>query len=97
MKVSTISIGDNCTLGPISTILYDSQLGDGSCLYGLALLMKGEHVPPSTSWQGSPARSCHNSQKEQETTEDVYVTIPSGSLSNLNELASLIKADPHSV
>ena len=56
MKMSTVEIGRRCTVGAGSLVLYDTHMQDGSQLDDLSLLMKGEVLPPGTSWQGVPAR-----------------------------------------
>jgi non-ribosomal peptide synthetase-like protein len=56
MKMSTIEIGDNCTVGQMSIVLYDSKMESETMLGDLSLLMKGETLPQETRWEGSPAR-----------------------------------------
>jgi len=55
MKMSLVRIGESCTVGPMSVVLYDSIMEDGARLDALSLLMKGELLPASTHWEGSPA------------------------------------------
>jgi non-ribosomal peptide synthetase-like protein len=59
MKMSTVTIGDNCSVGPLSVVLYDAEMKPGSRLDGHSLLMKGETLPPHTRWHGSPAQRFH--------------------------------------
>lgn len=56
MKMSTVVVGNGCHLGAMSLILYDSHLADGSSVGDLSLVMKGESLPPNTSWEGIPSR-----------------------------------------
>ncbi len=56
MKMSVLTIGAGCTVGPRSVVLYDAALGDGAVLDALSLVMKGESLPPETRWRGIPAR-----------------------------------------
>ncbi len=56
MKISTVAIGDRCTLGGGSIVLYDARMEAGSTLGELSMLMKGETLPAGTHWEGSPAR-----------------------------------------
>ena len=56
MKMSTVSIGSACTVGPRAVVLYDSQLEDGVELDALSLAMKGERLPAATRWRGIPAQ-----------------------------------------
>lgn len=56
MKMSTILIGDRCSLGSMSLVLYDSEIGSGVNVGDLSLVMKGELLPASTSWTGIPSR-----------------------------------------
>ena len=46
------------TIGSMSLVLYDTEMGDGSSLGQLSLLMKGESLPPGTRWEGIPAARC---------------------------------------
>jgi non-ribosomal peptide synthetase-like protein len=56
MKMSTLSIGAECSVGPRSVILYDTQLEKGARLDGLSLVMKGESLAAETAWRGIPAQ-----------------------------------------
>jgi non-ribosomal peptide synthetase-like protein len=56
MKMSTVEVGNGCHLGAMSLVLYDTQLSDGSSVGDLSLVMKGETLPPNTSWTGIPGR-----------------------------------------
>jgi non-ribosomal peptide synthetase-like protein len=56
MKMSTVTIGDGCTVGPRAVVLYDSELGNGAELDALSLAMKSERLPAETHWRGIPAR-----------------------------------------
>jgi non-ribosomal peptide synthetase-like protein len=56
MKIGQVEIGARVTVGPRSTILYDSQVGDDARLGPLTLVAKGERLPAGTRWEGSPAR-----------------------------------------
>ncbi|MBW4590337.1 amino acid adenylation domain-containing protein [Aetokthonos hydrillicola Thurmond2011] len=55
MKMSAVRIGQGCTVGPRSVVLYDSVMETGSKLDGLSLVMKSEVLPSQTQWQGIPA------------------------------------------
>jgi non-ribosomal peptide synthetase-like protein len=55
MKIGCVDIGARVSVGPCSTILYDTQIGDGVHLGPLTLVAKGERLPPNTSWEGAPA------------------------------------------
>ncbi len=56
MKMSALTVGPACTVGPRAVVLYDSSMGAGAELDGLSLLMKGESLPPDSHWHGIPAR-----------------------------------------
>jgi non-ribosomal peptide synthetase-like protein len=47
MKSSHLYIGDNCTVGNMSVVLYDSEMKPGAKLGPLSLLMKGESLGDS--------------------------------------------------
>ena len=42
MKMATVKVDDNCHLGAMSLVLYDTHLRDGSSVGDLSLFMKGE-------------------------------------------------------
>ncbi|MBA3536015.1 MAG: amino acid adenylation domain-containing protein [Tatlockia sp.] len=55
-KMSTIYIANECNIGVASIVLYGTVMGKNSTLGGFSLLMKGEHLPENTNWQGIPAQ-----------------------------------------
>jgi non-ribosomal peptide synthetase-like protein len=55
MKIGEVDIGARVTIGPSSTILYDTRIGECTQLGPLTLVAKGERVPAGTRWTGSPA------------------------------------------
>jgi non-ribosomal peptide synthetase-like protein len=57
MKMSTVTIEQGATVGTRSIVLYDAIVGQDVSLGSLSLLMKGEHLPPSTRWEGIPAQN----------------------------------------
>lgn len=56
MKVGKIKINARSSIGARSIILYDSEIGEDVTVQPLSLVMKGENLPPATSWIGSPVR-----------------------------------------
>ena len=54
MKSSYIRIGDECSVGNMSVILYDTDMQKGAAIGPLSLLMKGETLPPLSRWLGIP-------------------------------------------
>jgi non-ribosomal peptide synthetase-like protein len=56
MKMSTVRIGNGCTVGGQSVVLYGTEMHDGSSLDEQSLLMKGEVLPAGSAWIGIPAR-----------------------------------------
>lgn len=56
MKMSTVDVGDRCTIGALSLVLYDTRMEADANLNSLSLLMKGETLPAGTNWEGIPAR-----------------------------------------
>jgi non-ribosomal peptide synthetase-like protein len=56
MKSSYLKIGDECSVGNMSVILYDSEMKQGSTVSPLSLLMKGESIPERSRWIGIPTR-----------------------------------------
>jgi non-ribosomal peptide synthetase-like protein len=56
MKVSGVDVRDRATIGSYAIVLYDAEIGEDAQLGDLSVVMKGETLPPGTSWEGSPAR-----------------------------------------
>jgi non-ribosomal peptide synthetase-like protein len=54
MKSSYIRIGDECSVGNMSVVLYDTEMQQGASIGPLSLLMKGETLPPFSRWIGIP-------------------------------------------
>ena len=54
MKSSTLKIGNGCTVGNMSVVLYDTLIEPGAVLGPLSLLMKGETMPQDVRWLGIP-------------------------------------------
>ena len=56
-KASTLKIGDECSTGNMSVVLYDSEMKRGSSIGPLSLLMKSETIPPFSRWTGIPVEA----------------------------------------
>jgi non-ribosomal peptide synthetase-like protein len=56
MKSDRLKIGDHCSIGNMSAVLYGTEMRRGSCLGPLSLLMKGETLPPASRWYGIPTQ-----------------------------------------
>jgi non-ribosomal peptide synthetase-like protein len=56
MKSSRLVIGEQCSVGNLAVILYDTEMKTGAKVGPLSLLMKGETLPPLTRWHGIPTR-----------------------------------------
>jgi non-ribosomal peptide synthetase-like protein len=54
MKIGSVSIGANCTIGAGSIILYNSVIENNTTIGSLSLVMKAEHLPANAYWQGIP-------------------------------------------
>jgi acetyltransferase-like isoleucine patch superfamily enzyme len=54
-KSGYITIGARSTVGTGAFVHYGVTLGEGAVLGADSFLMKGEHVPPGSWWQGNPA------------------------------------------
>ena len=54
MKSSILRVGDGCTVGNMSVVLYDSVMERGAVLEPQSLLMKGETMPQGCRWRGIP-------------------------------------------
>ena len=57
MKVGMVKIGERCSIGAASIILYNAEVGNDVNMEPLSLVMKGEILPDNTTWGGSPVRS----------------------------------------
>jgi non-ribosomal peptide synthetase-like protein len=56
MKADRLQIGKGATIGNMAVVLYDTQMGQGSYLAPLSVLMKGEMLAPDTRWYGVPTQ-----------------------------------------
>jgi len=56
MKIGPVDIGQQCTIGTRTIILYNSRIGKHVNIDSLSLVMKGEQLPDDTVWGGSPVR-----------------------------------------
>jgi len=54
MKSSYVKVGDECTVGNMAVVLYDTEMQRASYLGPLSLLMKGETLSPLGRWHGIP-------------------------------------------
>lgn len=56
MKIGPVFIGEGCSIGSRSIILYNTHIGNNTEIETLSLVMKGESLPANTHWAGSPVR-----------------------------------------
>jgi non-ribosomal peptide synthetase-like protein len=56
MKSSHVHIADNCSVGNMAIVLYDTDVQAETCIAPLSLLMKGETLARGTRWYGIPTR-----------------------------------------
>ncbi|MEW6121680.1 MAG: Pls/PosA family non-ribosomal peptide synthetase [Pseudomonadota bacterium] len=56
MKIGHIAIGKGVSIGALTTVLYDTKVGDYAELGVLTIVMKGEAIPGNTRWAGAPAQ-----------------------------------------
>ncbi|MBL6991444.1 MAG: amino acid adenylation domain-containing protein [Bacteriovoracaceae bacterium] len=54
MKSSYVKIADECSVGNMSIVLYDSEIQKGTNVGPLSLVMKGDNLPKDTNWIGIP-------------------------------------------
>jgi len=54
MQIGPGRLGVGATLGPYSTMLPDTDIGDGCCVGGRSIVMRGERLPAHTRWHGAP-------------------------------------------
>jgi hypothetical protein len=58
MKMSHVRLGERCSAGAFSLVLYDTMLNDGTILAPLSLVLKGETLSPAAGrWIGSPVQA----------------------------------------
>ena len=60
MKSSYLRVGDECSVGNMSVVLYDTEMQHGASIAPLSLLMKGETLPPYSCWVGIPTRQLYH-------------------------------------
>ena len=54
MKSSYLKIGNECSVGAMSVVLYDSVIHDKTNIAPLSLVMKGDSLPEKSCWSGIP-------------------------------------------
>jgi non-ribosomal peptide synthetase-like protein len=54
MKSSYLKIEHGCSVGNMSVVLYDTNMGEEARLGPMSLLMKGEIMPAGSRWHGIP-------------------------------------------
>ncbi|RQO29876.1 peptide synthetase [Taibaiella sp. KBW10] len=57
MKIGSVHIGAQTTIGSRTIILYDSVIGQHVSIESLSLVMKGESLTDNTAWTGSPVKA----------------------------------------
>lgn len=57
MKSSHVKVEAECSVGNHAVVLYDTLMQPGAKVAPLSLVMKGEILPPFTSWSGIPIGS----------------------------------------
>lgn len=55
MKMERVRLESGCQVGTTAVVLYDSLLAADALVQPMSLIMKGEHLPAGTDWQGIPA------------------------------------------
>ena len=56
MKTDTIKIGEECSVGNMSVVLYGTEMAPRAVLGPLSVLMKGERLPEASRWAGIPTQ-----------------------------------------
>ena len=54
MRIGPIRVGVGACVGPSTAVLPDTVLGDGCCIGGRSVVLRGEELPPGTRWHGAP-------------------------------------------
>ena len=57
LRIGPTRVGPGATLGPESAVLPDTIVGAGTRVGGRSVVMRGEELPPGTSWHGAPVVS----------------------------------------
>lgn len=83
LKTDRLKIGDHCSIGNMSVILYGTEMKARSSLKPLSLLMKGETLPSFSNWQGVPCQ----------LVNDVPPTMESAAAHSVDEIIPAIAAE----
>lgn len=54
MSLDTVTLGDGATIGPHSVALPAAAIEQAATVGPASLVMRGDHVPAATKWQGNP-------------------------------------------
>jgi non-ribosomal peptide synthetase-like protein len=78
MKASHLRIGDECSIGNMAVVLYDTEMQRGASLGPLSLLMKGETLPAFSHWVGIPTRASAAAHDRLQAGPIVYPKMAAG-------------------
>jgi non-ribosomal peptide synthetase-like protein len=54
MSIGPTLLGPGSTVGPSSVVLPDTTIGEGCCVGGRSVALRGECLPPRSRWHGTP-------------------------------------------
>ncbi len=54
LRIGPAKLGAGSTLGPGCVVLPETILGEGCCVFGSSVVMRGESLPAHTRWHGAP-------------------------------------------
>src|SRR5262249_45544653 len=71
MKADRLKIGDGCSVGNMTVVLYGTEMQYGSSLAPLSVLMKGEVLPAFSRWSGIPTKPVDSMPAAEDITQNV--------------------------
>jgi non-ribosomal peptide synthetase-like protein len=54
LRIGSTTLQERSSIGPSSCVLPDTVIGAGTKVGGRSVVLRGEELPPRTSWHGAP-------------------------------------------
>ena len=54
MRIGPTRLGAGCAIGPATAVLPDTIIGERTWISGRSVVLRGEHLPAGSRWQGAP-------------------------------------------
>jgi len=73
MKADHLKIGEGCSVGNMTVVLYGTEMQHRSALAPLSVLMKGEVLPAFSRWSGIPTKPVETMAPAEDVAQSVML------------------------